>query len=74
MKNSVIAGHINKIDEYIYKTLQNDEMDLVQLIERINSYANLETITSYAKRNNLSYNGVKKCRNCLLYTSPSPRD
>ena len=40
-------------------------MDLVQLFERLNQYTNLETISSYAKRNNMSYNGVKKCRNII---------
>lgn len=40
--------------------LTNDE--LVQLIEHIGSYLNLQTIPDYAKQNNLSYNGVKKFR------------
>ena len=41
MKNQVITRHIDKIEEYVYKTLQKDEMDLVQLFERLNSYTNL---------------------------------
>ena len=65
MEKLITERHLDKIEEYIYKTLQRDEMDLVQLFERINTYANLETISNYAKRNNLSYNGVKKHRNII---------
>jgi hypothetical protein len=35
---------------------------LVQLIEQAGAYLNLSTIPDYAKRNKLSYNGVKKTR------------
>ena len=35
---------------------------LVQIIELTASKLNLKTIVAYAKDNNLSYNGVKKCR------------
>ena len=38
MKSTV---HIDKIEEYVYKCLQKDELnnnDLVQIIERINNY------------------------------------
>ena len=65
MENPVIQRHLSKIEEYVYKTLQRDEMDLVQLFERLNSYANLQTISDYAKENNMSYNGVKKYRNII---------
>ena len=65
MKKSTTTRHIDKIEEYVYKTLQKGDMDLVQLFERLNRYADLETISSYAKRNNMSYNGVKKCRNII---------
>jgi len=59
MKNE---AHVNKIEEYVYKCLQKKELnneDLVQIIERINDYLNLKTITQYAKDNNKSYNGIK---------------
>jgi len=36
--------------------------DLVQFIESVGKYLNLQTIPDYAKENNLSYNGVKKFR------------
>lgn len=60
--------HIDKIDEYVYKSLQRDELtnvDLVQIIERMNSYLNLKTIQKYADDNYLSYNGVKKHREII---------
>lgn len=39
-----------------------DNDGLVQLIELCGMFLNLETIPSYAKKNKLSYNGVKKFR------------
>ena len=35
---------------------------LVQLIELSGLFLNLQTISDYAKNNNISYNGVKKSR------------
>jgi hypothetical protein len=35
---------------------------LVQFIEVAGSFLNLQTIPDYAKKHNLSYNGVKKHR------------
>jgi len=60
--------HIDKIEEYIYKCLMKDELNndnLVQLIERINTYVNLKTIQKYANDNNISYNGAKNNRKVL---------
>lgn len=60
--------HIDKIEEYIYKSILKKELkeiDLVQLIERINTYLNLKTISQYAKDNNISYNGAKKHREII---------
>lgn len=62
MKNQY---HVSKIDEYIFKCLQKQELNnsnLVQIIERINHYLELKTISQYAKDNNKSYNGVKNNR------------
>lgn len=59
MKNQ---SHINKIEEYVYKCLRKNELDnndLVQIIERVDEFLNLKTITQFAKDNNKSYNGVK---------------
>lgn len=60
--------HIDKIEEYIYKCLQKDELstdNLVEIIERVNSYLNLKTINNYAKDNKISYNGAKNNRSVL---------
>ena len=65
MKNK---QHVDKVEEYIYKCLQKNELtneNLVQIIERINSYLNLETINNYAKDNHISYNGAKNNRSVI---------
>jgi hypothetical protein len=65
MKNQ---HHIDKIEEYIYKCLQKDELtneNLVQIIERVNCYLDLKTISEYAKENSISYNGAKNNRDVL---------
>jgi len=55
---------LNRLSELI-ETNQLNNADLVQIIEHVGSYLNLETISDYAKKNNLSYNGVKKCRKII---------
>jgi uncharacterized protein YehS (DUF1456 family) len=55
---------LNRLSELI-ETNQLNNTDLVQIIEHVGSYLNLETISEYAKNNDLSYNGVKKCRNIM---------
>lgn len=62
MKDTINNKHLDKIEEYVYKTLCKGELNMVQLFERLNTYANLKTISQYAKDNNLSYNGVKNNR------------
>jgi len=65
MKNE---HHANKINEYIYKSIQKNELDcigLVQLIEHINTYLNLKTLPKYAKDNGISYNGAKNNRKII---------
>jgi len=60
--------HTGKVKEYIYKTALKGELDndgLVQIIELCGELLNLKTITQYAKDNNISYNGAKKCRNVI---------
>lgn len=65
MKTSANIKEIeNLIEEKLFKNEISSE-DLVQLFERLNTYTNLKTITSYAKSNNLSYNGAKKCRKII---------
>ena len=60
--------HIDKIEEYIYKSILKKELkesDLVQLIERINTYLNLKTISNYSKDSHISYNGAKNHRDII---------
>jgi len=60
--------HIEKLQEYIDICMHKGELssiDLVQLFEQNNLYMNLKTIPQYAKDNNISYNGVKKCRRII---------
>ena len=55
---------LNRLSELIETNQLNNE-DLVQIIEHVGSYLNLQTISEYSKENNLSYNGVKKCRKII---------
>ena len=55
----------NVICEHLSKRIEAGELsnnELVQIIEHIGCYLNLQTIPDYAAANNLSYNGVKKHR------------
>lgn len=63
MKNTVNKRHLDKIEEYIYKSMQTDGLDVVQVFERLAPYANLKTIQKYATDNKMSYNGAKNNRN-----------
>lgn len=61
-------AHVDKIEEYIYKTLQKNELsteNLLQIIERVNTYLNLKTIQQYATDNKISYNGAKNHRKII---------
>ena len=55
---------INFIGEKLHKGELNNN-SLVQLFELCGTYSNLMTISDYAKKNNLSYNGVKKYRKTI---------
>ncbi len=57
--------HLDKIEEYVYKCISKDELDLVQLFERLQPYCNLKSISKYAKDNKISYNGAKNNRNVV---------
>lgn len=52
---------IKRLGESIHQGKWSND-GLVQLIELAGDYLNLQTIPDYARRNNLSYNGVKKTR------------
>lgn len=55
----------DKIILNIYTGMENNLLsndDLVQIIEQCGSYLNMMTISDYATKNNISYNGAKKFR------------
>lgn len=52
---------LQKLEEKIHENKWSND-GLVQLIELCGFYLNVDTIPKYAKKNNLTYNGVKKCR------------
>lgn len=62
------SKHLGKLKEYISKVVMKGDLsngDLVQIIELCGSFLNIKSIPEYAKENNISYNGVKKCRNIV---------
>ncbi|MBN8565248.1 MAG: hypothetical protein J0M25_00750 [Flavobacteriales bacterium] len=64
-------ANTDKLCNFICQKFEDGELDndsLVQIIELCGGYLNLETIPNYAKKNNLSYNGVKKHRKiCTIF-------
>lgn len=59
----------DKILNFIENKYVDDEIDndsLVQIIEHCGRLLNLKTISQYSKDNNISYNGVKNYRKCLV--------
>jgi hypothetical protein len=58
-----------KLLRFVSEKFETGELDndsLVKLIELAGAYLNIETVPDYAKRNQLSYNGVKKHRNLKI--------
>ncbi len=56
----------DKIIINISKGVENNILsnnDLLQIIECVGDYLNLDTISKYATKNDLSYNGAKNNRN-----------
>ena len=61
----MITTNGQKLIEFLDSKMHDGEFtneDLVQFIESVGKYLNLQTIPNYAKENSLSYNGVKKFR------------
>lgn len=57
---------VNTICEHLSQRIEAGELnndDMVQIIEHLGAYLNLQTISNYAKENKISYNGAKKFRN-----------
>lgn len=55
---------IVRFEKYIVENQISKEC-LVQFIELCGKYTNIKTLSDYAREENLSYNGVKKCRNVV---------
>lgn len=56
---------VNRMCDHLSERIERGDLsneDMVQIIECIGKYLNLQTISDYAKENNMSYNGVKKFR------------
>ena len=54
---------LEKIQSRLHELVQNNELhnfEIIQLIEQLGGYLNLETIASRAKRKGVDYNCVKK--------------
>ena len=62
---SIETTHLDKIEEYVYKAMLKGELNVVQVFERLSPYADLKTISKYAKDNKKSYNGIKNNRNII---------
>jgi hypothetical protein len=63
-----IKDNTNKLLAFVSEKFEQGELDndsLVQLIELSGNYLNLQTISKYAKDNELSYNGVKYNREII---------
>lgn len=53
------------IRERLFECIHNGELsndDLVKIIEHVSDILNLQTLSNYAKNQNISYNGAKKRR------------
>ena len=58
-------ANTDKICQFITEKFESDQLDndsLVQIIEHCGAYLNLCTISEYANKNKISYNGAKKFR------------
>lgn len=62
---TTINTNTQKLITFVATKFESGELDnnsLVELFKSMGSYMNLETIPDYAKRNKMSYEGVKKFR------------
>lgn len=63
-----LQENTSKLLDFISDKYENGELNnesLVQIIELAGGYLNLKTISSYAKTNKKSYNGVKNNRETI---------
>ncbi len=62
---TTINTNTHKLITFVATKFEAGELDnnsLVELFKSMGSYMNLETIPDYAKRNKMSYEGVKRFR------------
>jgi hypothetical protein len=60
-----IQENTKKLIDFVCRKFTAGELDnnsLVELFKATGAYLNLQTISDYARDNNMSYEGVKKCR------------
>ena len=65
MEKPVISNNGQKLIQFLDIKMHEGEFtneDLVQFIESVGKYLNLQTIANYAKYHKMSYNGVKEFR------------
>ncbi len=68
MENPAISSNGKKLLDFLDDKMMDGNFtntDLVQFIESVGKYLNLQTIPDYANENKMSYNGVKKFRNII---------
>ena len=66
MKTPIITSNGAKLIEFLDHKMYLGEFtndDLIQFIESVSKYLNLQNIADYANENKMSYNGVKNNRN-----------
>lgn len=62
MKNNNISPLAQKINEHLNSRVHKSELnnlDLILIVKNLCQYFNLATYSDYAKREGISYNGVK---------------
>ena len=70
-KPASINPMAEKVNGRLCELIENGSLnneDMVQIIELVGGYLNLQTRSEYSKQNNISYNGAKKHRkNIVLF-------
>lgn len=64
------AVNTEKLKNFIAQKFEADELNnesLVQIIELCGQYLNLQTISDYSRKNNISYNGTKNFRTIINF-------
>ena len=62
--STIETDFINRLGSHLQNNDYSNDM-LVEIIKLSGGFLNLKTISQYSKDNNLSYQGVKTCRNVI---------